>query len=252
MRIISNFKDYYDIGMSEMDKSIVFLRKSEETIDFSKILKHYPNVKNPSHFYDECFYDFPRESFFTFMIGFCGKTYIGCEFSFNDFKNPEERIITYDENEILKLITERFDASSYTISMHMKDIKKLFLTYDGKDTNVCIEEKIPIFVICPIHEYGRKEREILKTNSNLSRYDFFKKFDSYSAFQELSMFIGGKMGSSEKEMVTVDDKHRIISHGFDEKSFRQEAPGRKKEQRKRNKELKRTKKQNSIKIQNND
>jgi hypothetical protein len=49
------------------------------------------------------------------------------------------------------------------------------------------------------------------------------------------MFIGGVLGVNEREMIQTDEKYRQLAHGFDKTSFRQMAPGQKKEQRRLNK-----------------
>jgi len=52
--------------------------------------------------------------------------------------------------------------------------------------------------------------------------EFFKIVDPFTAFQELSMFIGGIMGGKSPIMIEVADKDRIAKHGFDKFSFRKE------------------------------
>jgi len=36
------------------------------------------------------------------------------------------------------------------------------------------------------------------------------------------MFMGGVLGSPEKEIVQIEDKYKITQHGFDKWSFRKE------------------------------
>jgi hypothetical protein len=56
----------------------------------------------------------------------------------------------------------------------------------------------------------------------LKRLGFAKALDPYTAFQELSMWIGGVLGGTSPEIVTIkDDKTLIEGHGFDNRfSFR--------------------------------
>lgn len=58
--------------------------------------------------------------------------------------------------------------------------------------------------------------------SDLKRFGFAKAVDPYTAFQELSMWIGGVLGGTSPEIVTIkDDKTLIEGHGFDNRfSFR--------------------------------
>ena len=60
-------------------------------------------------------------------------------------------------------------------------------------------------------------------NPRLKRFEFYKVFDSYGAFQEIHMFLSGVLGNTEKKTVGVSDIHRLEAHGFDRKtSFRKE------------------------------
>src|SRR5208283_3990318 len=59
-------------------------------------------------------------------------------------------------------------------------------------------------------------------NPLLKDYEFYKVFDTYQAFQEIQMFIGGVLGNKEKEIIEVADKYKIAKHGFDKFSFRKD------------------------------
>ena len=93
--------------------------------------------------------------------------------------------------------------------------------------------KAPIFVYD--HDFGRTHidkyvnRNSWKWEGNhskfiitplLKNYEFYKVFDSFQAFQEVMMFMGGVLGRGEKEIVEVADKYKIGQHGFDKWSFR--------------------------------
>lgn len=55
----------------------------------------------------------------------------------------------------------------------------------------------------------------------LKQIGFAKALDPYTAFQELSMWIGGILGGTSPEIVRItDDKVLIENHGFDKHSFR--------------------------------
>lgn len=61
----------------------------------------------------------------------------------------------------------------------------------------------------------------LELNPSLKAYKFMKVVDPYSAFQEISQFISGVLGNSEKQTVDISDENRLLQHGFDKKfSFR--------------------------------
>ena len=58
------------------------------------------------------------------------------------------------------------------------------------------------------------------SNLPLKEVEFFKKFDPWQAYQELSMYIGGVIAPESKPMIKIEDKYKIMEHGFDKMSFR--------------------------------
>ncbi len=82
-----------------------------------------------------------------------------------------------------------------------------------------IDHKIAILVE---REVGWNEDIRFEVNPiGLKQLGFAKALDPYTAFQELSMWIGGILGGTSPEIVTItDDKVLIENHGFDKHSFR--------------------------------
>jgi len=68
----------------------------------------------------------------------------------------------------------------------------------------------------------RDERRFRVNCCGLKQIGFAKAVDPYTAFQELSMWIGGVLGGTSPETVTIkDDRVLIENHGFDRvSSFR--------------------------------
>jgi hypothetical protein len=66
---------------------------------------------------------------------------------------------------------------------------------------------------------GNKDsrRYVITTNPRLADLNFQEFLDPYTAFQNLSMFIGGVLGQPDAEMVQLTDKDLINKHGFDPK-----------------------------------
>lgn len=70
----------------------------------------------------------------------------------------------------------------------------------------------------------RHEQEFQVNPTGLKQIGFAKALDPYTAFQELSMWIGGVLGGTSPEIVTItDDKILAENHGFDKHSFRSSA-----------------------------
>jgi hypothetical protein len=55
----------------------------------------------------------------------------------------------------------------------------------------------------------------------LSEWEFYKIKDVYTAFQDISMYISGVLGTQSPELIKIDNNTKIHKHGFDvKKSFR--------------------------------
>ena len=94
-----------------------------------------------------------------------------------------------------------------------KNLRNFFSTnYSVDSYTFLVENKISICVV---------SRDNIKFNVKLSDYDFYKKFDTYTAYQELDMWISGILSYPQNIMLEVDDKIKVTKHGFDNKySFR--------------------------------
>ena len=84
--------------------------------------------------------------------------------------------------------------------------------------NLHFEVGSPIILINGLSEHCDNGNVVL--NPILKDYQFFKIVDSFTAFQDLSMFVSGVMGGQCPPMVEIEDKYRIAMHGYDEQSFR--------------------------------
>jgi hypothetical protein len=239
MLIISKKKDYYDgvVGTMGVDKTIVYNRDTVE-LDNRAVPKAFKGKdsfwglkyretpfhelsyvsikKNCRHICDEHAH---------FIIGFCGKLYIGWklyrEIDFTTHAISTE--ITYDTEYMQSILEEK--------SWHnnLDDSIKYILSYDALP--MFRELKVPVFVYDG--DFGRtsfdRKRSIYNSmkpkffvNPLLKDYEFYKVFDTFQAFQEVSMFMGGILGAGEKEITVVADKYKITQHGFDKFSFRKD------------------------------
>ncbi len=249
MYIISKKKDYYDgvAGTMGIDKTIVYNRETIK-IDDSKQFPEFINLKDKSWVelrenpvrnlgYYEINKEYKKKyiEYNYFIVGFCGKLYIGWKLYSESKKNQKEFLgstisqiettIMYDEEQIksmlknrrfgFKLTSDLLDDIKYIKNLNVLDI---FRQYDT-----------PVFIYdndykrTSIGRHSHRNEEILIINPNLNDYEFYKVFDSFQAFQEISMFIGGVLGNKEKEIVQISDKNKIEQYGFDYKlSFRKE------------------------------
>ena len=81
--------------------------------------------------------------------------------------------------------------------------------------------KVPIFVFDADSRSPRNDNAFI-INANLKEFEFYKVVDAFTAFVETQNYISGVLGTSEKEIIEVEDKYKIGQHGFDKWSFRRE------------------------------
>jgi len=240
MYIISKKKDYYDgvAGTTGIDKTIVYERDIIEVEDndmpiFFQKKTFFNNFRgredNPfyklgnSHIDNLYWKIYPYHSYF--IIGFCGKLYVGFKLysidkNTNDYNNVITTI-TYDQEFMIQL----FDKKTYRV--HFQDNLNHVLQYDAMDW--FRKMNTPCFIFDQNYS-GMSHIDLKFNRSNhdskfiinplLKEYEFYKLFDTFQAFQEIQMFIGGVLGNREKEIVNVADKYKIEQHGFDKWSFR--------------------------------
>lgn len=239
MYIISKYKDFFDgvVGTVGVDKSIVYERETidvdlDKAPDFFKRKNEYYGFSRNNTFDKISYFSVKKEhrSLFDehafFIVGFCGKLYIGWKLYTIDVSKFNQNVdtkITYD-NEYIKTILE---PKSYNGTL--VDNINYVLNYDALP--IFRELNSPIFVYDSDYKrtYINKDRLSYNhfnprffINPLLKEYEFYKVFDSFQAFQEVSMFMGGVLGKGEKDIVEVADKYKIGQHGFDKWSFRKE------------------------------
>jgi len=214
MRIISKFHDYYDSVMRMgMDKECIYFRDSTEII-LDKLYNYQEdlfslNIESINNVdYNGNNSDFQSEKF---IVGFCGKIYpcIKERISWQDYcYNHESEILFHYSKETID--EKKYNKYSYKNSFFDKN----WVSYE----HYFEKYKVPIFVILPIAKYNESKKLIL--NPQLKQYEFFKMKDSYTAYQEIFMFLSGVLGSGQKEIVNISDIDKIKKKGFDKFSFR--------------------------------
>lgn len=208
MRLHSDFHDYYDhaIGYG-IDEKVHYNRYRKEVA-----INLRSHVNRPFH----------RNSG---LLGFCGTI-----FPFIELHRYDRDL---DESGRLKIIETgfAFSESEYIqIQKEFTDVRRAFYSYPypndpklkqyfGDWAGVCdrvfLEHRVPIW---SAKFYLAEPNGIL--NPRLKDYAFEKKKEPFTAFQEISMYLANIL-IEQKEVDTVDDKHRIEQHGFDlRQSFR--------------------------------
>jgi len=234
MLILSKKKDFYDgvVNSTGIDKTIIYDREliELEENNFPDLFKHksiFSYKKDKSilseleHLKIKKEYSKTYQHHNYFVVGFCGKLYVGWKIYTLIKKQYNDELITtitYDKNFINSILENKYSKSSIiSIINQIQDYDCLQYFRDLKT---------PIFIFD--NDFGRTNIDRFRNNQkfivnpNLKEYEFYKIFDTFQAFQEIEMFLSGVLGSSEKEIIEVADKYKIQQYGFNKWSFRKE------------------------------
>ena len=222
MRIISKFKDYYDSALGYgIDPTLVYLRK-EENINNLPMKYRLNSGRNFRSNYD------------IFVIGFCGNLY-SCvrtwkkegEIVYDQWgewdKTNSVPIFHYDLDECIEIIEDN-ERQDWIAKEKVEDFKELIKRTDF--INFFQEYKVPTFILGQ-GEYNLSGPTFI-INPRLKDFQFFKVIDAYTAFQEISMYLGGVLPRKEPDTVDVSEACKVHSKGLDSWSFRKKGPNSKK------------------------
>ena len=190
----------------------------------------------------------------TVAVFFCGKIYGGLVL--RDIKYPDGTTEEYSHTKPMKVRWSRSDFEEFVLRKTGKaatsfygsrnnygyrvrpqtpfeidykeasqGLDQVFMEYDANESlmDFVRENRISIITFHPT--FGKFGIEYQGgwnwyiNHDDLGRLEFFKKFDSYQAFQELSMWIGN-LSQPGSEMYQLSDDELIAKHGFDKWSFR--------------------------------
>lgn len=238
MRIISDFHDYYDIGLSYgIDPQCVYTRKTEK-FRYKHPLARIETVNEESIFIDKVQHvtdQFPNiyleksglEVLATYKVLFCGDIYYGATYR-PDPKNSHVEATSYTYESMIREVNKYHSLKEMerllTKNKHRRryhgsrgaDVQDWDSVYpvqkNSKVMELHIEYGTPIVLVRYDDRYIACS---ITKNPNLSTIEFYRCLDPYTAFQELSMFISGVMGGQAPPMVKISDKDRFEKHGFD-------------------------------------
>lgn len=204
MKIISKFKDYYDgVSYHPYDDSLIYVRET-------KVLK-----ESEQFYFDSVRSDILKWGYF--KVDFCGKVYVGVQFSTGEFCYSLKECDGVVENSALhKKDKERyFDKNR---NFHRYNIKRNLNAAYSPKTDLLIENKSPCI---STHINFNNNTRITLLNPCLKNVAFYRVFDSYQTYQEISMFLGN-IAQPLKPIPKLDDKTMLEIKGFDKYSFRKE------------------------------
>lgn len=242
MYIISKFKDYYDIGTSlGIDKTNVYKRVEEtltldninnklqiehpdlnafrisghRMINYSRLNYFKPYAKNYTSSTSRRVYMNSDVLFKKHIIAVCGKLYSVLLFE----EYPDKYLVFHNYEEVKEHLIKS------GIPVPEKDSFKgmNFCLFDRIFfKNEVVESDINIFYKTPILSYtfSRYNGFKLTLNPELNKFEFYKVFDSYTMFQEVSMYNSGVLTNTEDNMIQISDEDMKVAKGFYEYSFK--------------------------------
>ena len=212
MRLNSDFHDYYDNAVGYgIDENVFYSRFTKEVEIGIKSKFDFPTFRDVN------------------LLGFCGNIY-----PFITIKKFNQKYDLYDyEPDDLKMVEvyqafsfeeykkkesewkEYTDIFDYVDHSREIKIKQFFIDWKYQSDEVFLEYKVPTWII----RLERNENKAI-INPKLKNYGFDRIKDSFTAFQEISMYLSNIL-VEQKEVTVIEDKFRIEQHGFDlKKSFR--------------------------------
>lgn len=226
MRVIGG-KDFYDSARAfGEDPDTVFVRHKHSTAEFSEL-----DVPCQNTFYRTI-------NYYPITVIFAGKSYHGVHYIRRDTSGggvSMEEII-WTPKHLLERIEKDGEQNFDEIFNYGRLYNEMKLTpekvccvkdADKKLLDFCIDHRISIAILDEGSYYGADRDKWMINTDGLKAIDFAKVLDPYTAFQELSMFVGGVLPRNPNPMVELSgEKIMVQKHGFDKWTFRRQSKGR--------------------------
>lgn len=233
MRIISNFKDYYDCMQGYgYDPYIVYNRKARPNL--IQGTNYYTDFRHPYHGWSGINNVF---EYTTHNIGFCGRYYLLIEV----YSSSGSLVLqTYNIDGVDKFIsdntskkeqkiyfgnTPKWEKKSYPIFTreHIAERIKKFQEEVLHDDRAFIRNNTPVIINHEIKRTPDNEAFWITTfDGCLADVSFYKVMEPWLAYQEIGMYLAGPLCTKYKKIPEIDDKTLAEAKGFDRFSFRRD------------------------------
>ena len=228
--LIYGGSDYYDIGLSTgIDPNITLVRYPDKKLLDSDIgekprsddniwpVKTLRAVKQKGKGYiDPATLD-------TITVAFCDKVYTGIRYIPTGSFGLKLYFWSLDKLRECLSKQKLYPEIQNPWFKRSVSIDTFFDPYPAPDKlrSLMIDRKISILLHDPANLHSNDPAHSLVNPWGLKKYGFASALDPYTAFQELSMWIGGVLGGNSPETVSItDNKVLIENHGYDKHSFR--------------------------------
>ena len=216
MLIVSKFHDYYDTAIATgVDKTVVYIRKTTEPVECPSELTELADLRAAA------WRAIKPSGWEAMFIGYCGRVYP--ILVYRAFGKPPVLLGSFDEvaerDRNNSMIDNRFQSKSRAI----KAIRDFFaISHSDKFNNYFLDNKVVCFAV--VGYFSRSIETTYIVNPNLRELGFYKVIDAFTAFQEISMFIGGILGSPNKPICEIADVDILEGKGFDKVTSFRKAP----------------------------
>lgn len=222
MKLISNFKDYYDgilYSMTEPNNKI-WIRNKENNYKFLSYnvnkIKHRLKIYkyNSNNLYDVYILN---------VIVICGEIYPYISV-YNNIKSYDIQYCSrhkldnsiFDKNEINKIFSDYFYKKNYNniYDIVINYIKPIFLKTKEYELSMGNLPVIIDYLLVKNIDYNKNDGVYYKLNKNLLNIKFNKFMDDYTLFKQLEIYINEQLNTEIYQDNMTDDE-KIQSHGFD-------------------------------------
>lgn len=208
MRIHSSFRDYYDNAAGYGIDTTLHYERYERKFYLDELKSKLPEALFQYAGYYHKSSTFKETGF---VIEFCGRLYPCVKIAETMEKYPYSDRITY-----LYKPSELAAFGRQIDGWRLRNLKD-FLSKSYSNDEIFIEVGAPLFVIQKSE--GRRREFDLVANIQLRPFEFYRIVDSFTAFQEVAMYVSNQLVRRE-QVNDVPDRFKISQHGYDEWSFR--------------------------------
>lgn len=212
MRIISDFRDYYDcVQKYDQERSLIFIRNSQEPIktDVSKTPLNDSQLGWYGNFFHKIEYS---------VLGFAGEIYphITLSIRHRDTRITEHFCLTFEDVEyIISSEMTKTYIKTWPKSLVKRILKKFFYINEGFK-QFFEEGRVPIWLISG----SQPHKFTIELNPCLNELQFFRIVNTTQCYQYLSTYLNN-VAQSEPKIPALSNDDMILSKGHDLKtSFR--------------------------------
>ncbi len=248
MRIIGNSHDYYDSArafgsdpnvifergtlasrFSDADVMTKFPKSANQICNINFLMKHNKRPDRELEYRDSLYASY-QFNVIRMVVWFAGKGYRGMKLA---MKAGDDPTIVWSYEGLVKF----FEQNDFTITDGTYLDPYANHRYHTRPTVSAVDYFKPIepdtdtlqwmldnrIAIAYQHNAMNNKPDGFHINkSGLGMLNFQTIVDAYTAFQELSMWVGGVLCMPNPKMVTLSDIEKVRKHGFDKLSFRKE------------------------------